>query len=377
MTAVRSQMEPWNCVSGLFLHTTGRLIMSNISYTTSKDQVEKLRSQNLIVENEELAIRALNTYGYSNLIKSYRDPYTITIDGKKTYRSGVKFEQILSLYTLDKNLRNAVMAAMLDLEEFLKEQTANVIAQSFGVHQDDYLDFKKYSNKRKRKPQFTLSGILKTMRDTLNTDKDPIHYYKTKYGVVPPWILFKSIYFGTAINFIDQFKAPERNKLVDKMYETTTPVFTDAQLWKLMMDTLYICSEYRNIAAHGGRVYNYHSSSNLRVAEIFGSEDNFQLRGFSRLLGLLSLIKYTGPISELNAVLNQEVNRHCALFPEDVTYLGQILNLDIFRRDVVYISPNSRRYHTNPHCSGLKDAQEIDLEQAIAEGYTPCKKCNN
>ena len=40
MTAVRSQMEPWNCVSGLFLHTTGRLIMSNISYTTSKDQVE-------------------------------------------------------------------------------------------------------------------------------------------------------------------------------------------------------------------------------------------------------------------------------------------------------------------------------------------------
>lgn len=350
--------------------------MDTILYTTSEEQIKALRSQNLIISNEDFAISALNTYGYSNVIKNYRDPYMITVDDKEIYRSGVTFDQILSLYTLDKNLRNAVMAAMLDFEEFLKEQAANVVAQSFGVHQDDYLDFVKYRNKRKRKRRFSLEGILDTMRKTLNTDKEPIHHYKEEKGVVPPWILFKSIYFGTIVNFIDQFKNAEKDKLVRRLYGESTGMFSDEQLRHLMMDTLYICSEYRNVAAHGGRIFDYHSDSNLRVNEIFGAENNFKSQGFSRLLRLLSLIKYTGPIFRLNTVLNQELNRHCGHFPEDVTYLGQTLNIDIFKRNVVYVSPNSRRYHTNPHCSGLKGAQDIDLERAISEGYTPCKKCN-
>lgn len=51
---------------------------------------------------------------------------------------------------LDKNLRNAVMAAMQDLEEHIKELSSDVIASSFGTHQNDYLQYKNYRNKRKR-----------------------------------------------------------------------------------------------------------------------------------------------------------------------------------------------------------------------------------
>ena len=107
---------------------------------------------------------------------------------------------------LDKNLRNAVMAAMQDLEEHIKEATADVIASSFGTHQDEYLKFRNYRNKKKRQKRFSLPSILDTMARTLDTDKNPIAHYRNEHGIVPPWILFKSLYFSTIVNFIDLLK---------------------------------------------------------------------------------------------------------------------------------------------------------------------------
>ena len=121
-----------------------------IKYTTVEEQIEKLKSQNLIINDEEYAKYCLAIYGYSNIIKSYREPYVVALDGKKFFRSGVTFEQICSLYIMDKNLRNAVMASMQDLEEHIKEATASVVAKSFGVHQNQYMTFKNFRDKKKR-----------------------------------------------------------------------------------------------------------------------------------------------------------------------------------------------------------------------------------
>ena len=102
-----------------------------ILYTDVNNQIEKLKQQGLIIDNLNFAKTELQCYGYSNLIKSYRDPYTIMSDGKKIYRSGITFEQIWSLFILDKNLRYAVMGSMLDLEERVKEAAADTIAGAF------------------------------------------------------------------------------------------------------------------------------------------------------------------------------------------------------------------------------------------------------
>lgn len=349
--------------------------MDDITYTTPEEQIQKLREQHLIIENEDAAINALANFGYSNLIKSYREPYTIITDGKKIYRSDVTFNQIHSLYLLDKELRNAVMAAMLDLEEHIKESAADVIANDFGTHPDNYLKFSNYANKRKRKRRFTLTGLLETMHSTLATEKNPIHHYQEVHGIVPPWILFKSIYFSTITNFIDQFKTAQKNKLVHKLYDLSSLNISEEGARLLMMDTLFICLEYRNIAAHGGRTYNYQSQYSLRTEEIWGSDLNTAITGFSQLLFLLNLLNYESPYIHLNNVLSREVNRHCQRFPQDVTYLAQILNMNIERQRVVYISDSSNKFHTKPHCSGLTTSIEINLEEALQQEYIPCKRC--
>ena len=343
--------------------------MIAIPYMDVEQQIEKLKSQNLSFLHIEHAPKYLELYGYSNLIKSYREPYVDEIDGKKIFRDGVSLEQILSLYTFDKNLRIAVMASMLDFEEYIKEVTANVVAQSFGTHQDQYLKYRNYQNKRKNVYRFSLPGILDTLKKTLDTDKEPIHHYMEKYGMVPPWILFKSVYFSSIINYIDQLKAKERRKIVQHIYNLDN-ISEDDQL-ELMMDTLFIALEYRNMAAHGGRIYNYQCKRKLSAT----GQKITSVNGFCLLLRLLNLMNYQMPYNYLENTLNRELNRHCKLFPQDIKYLEQILNLKITAHDVVWITDKSKIYHAAQHCSGMKKAQEIDLEKAKDLGYKKCCKC--
>lgn len=353
--------------------------MENNECTLVEQQLQKLLSQNLTINDMEYARNCLKLYGYSNLIKSYRAPYIVRENDSITYRSGVTFEQVCSLYILDKNLRNAVMASMQDLEERIKEAASSVIYDAFSANQKQYLSFKNYVNKKKRKKRFTLGGILDTLNNTLDTDKNPIYHYKIKYGNVPPWILFKSIYFSTIVNFIDLFKTPQKNDMVNSLYDfkELNPNLSIDKQRMLMMDTLYICLDYRNMAAHGGRIYNHNSKYTLHINEIFGPNTHTTIKGFSQLLFLLSLFEYSAPYDRLQQALTTELNRHCSQFPQDVTYLGQILNIDIYPIQHVYISPKSKIYHFDRHCCGLKNATEINLETAEEMGYLPCKKCVN
>lgn len=299
----------------------------------------------------------------------------LTTDGKKVYRTGITFEHITSLYLFDKNIRNAMMAAMLDLEEHIKESVANVIASSFGTDPNEYLKFANYRDKKKNNKRFKLSSVLNTIKEEVFSDKNPIAHYRIEYGIVPPWILFKGIYFSTIVNFIDKFKPTERLKLVNLLYNSEELDLEEDSLIKLMSDTLSICVEYRNVAAHGGRIYNHNTKASLREELIFGK--SLKTSGLGQLLFLLNMLHYPMPFRRLYSVLQQELTRHCNAYPEDVTYLSQILKMDIQPKTIVYISAKTHKYHSNSHCSGIKSPQEMDINDAIDMGYLPCKRCCN
>ena len=55
-----------------------------ILYTSTEEQIEKLKSQHLIIADEHAAKTSLLLYGYSNLIKSYREPYVFLQNDKKS-----------------------------------------------------------------------------------------------------------------------------------------------------------------------------------------------------------------------------------------------------------------------------------------------------
>ena len=62
-----------------------------------------------------------------------------------------------------------------------------------------------------------------------------------------------------------------------------------------MIDTLYLASDYRNLAAHGGRIYNYTSKNRLRIDDIISDCGPLANAGFNQLLVALELLNYSGP----------------------------------------------------------------------------------
>lgn len=43
---------------------------------------------------------------------------------------------------------------------------------------------------------------------------------------------------------------------------------------------------------------------------------------------------------------------------------------------MVWISSNGTKYHSKSSCSNMKNPSQITLDEAIAQGYTPCKRCH-
>lgn len=303
--------------------------MDNIIYTTPEKQIEKLKAQGLIIHDERSASKSLSMFGYSNLVKKYREPYFIVNNETGSYKSGTTFEQLQSLYLLDKNLRNGVMAAMLDLEEHLKELTADVIASSFGIHQDEYLNHNNYQNRRKRTPRFTLTEVLNTLKDGLNSGKDPIRHYRECHNIIPPWILFSGVYFGTLVNFIDKFKNKEKSELALRLIKTVPEKQSNSNIRSIMMDVLNICREYRNVAAHGGKIYNHICKSTLRIDLYSPGSPAPCIDSITQFLKILFFLNYDYPYKYIKALLEKELTRHCKTFPDDLVYFERVLNVNL------------------------------------------------
>lgn len=385
MTGVRSQKESLRVFSRLFLFME-KFMKRKIEYTTEFEQIKKLQEQGLKIENIEGACLCLRTYGYYNIVNSYKEPYIIIDDnGCKRYKEGTSFNQLFSLYQLDHSLRNSIMIAMLDLEEHLRAVSAEIIARNFGTAPDQYLQFKNYRDRQIKDPRFSLDNILNTLRkDAKYNDKNPIKYYRNTYHCVPPWVLFKGIFLSTLVNFVRLFKEKQKNELACKMYGLRDDVKHIDAITNLLTDTLFICLEYRNLAAHGGRVYNYSPRSKTRLStkssqcleeliRDFNSGKNSY--GLASLLFLLNLFSYKQPFITLQKVLIQQVDRHCSVYPQDVPMLSKITGTSIKKELMVWISHTSNKYHLNKHCSGLKPDNMVSLPTAMQMQYKPCKKC--
>lgn len=46
------------------------------------------------------------------------------------------------------------------------------------------------------------------------------------------------------------------------------------------------------------------------------------------------------------------------------------------QEQMVWIPQTGSKYHSNASCSGMKNPQQVPLSQAIARGYTACKRCH-
>ena len=102
-------------------------IAKDKGFTTFEQQIKILKGRNLKFVSEETALIALRREGYYSIINGYKDPYVEIVDEKEMYREGVTFEQIYSLYSMDRQIRGRLMDAMLEFESNLRTAVAHTI----------------------------------------------------------------------------------------------------------------------------------------------------------------------------------------------------------------------------------------------------------
>lgn len=324
---------------------------NKLRHMTVEEQIALLESKGLLFDDKEQAAKHLGMYGYYNIINSYKSPYIFKYNDKTEYLEGTTFEQLFSLFTFDHNLRNSIMSAMLDLEEHIRAVAAEVIAESFGVNHNEYLQWKNYRDRHVTYQRFGLRSILETLQKNLMSDKDPIKYYREQKGIVPPWILFKGTYFSTLVNFTRLFKEAQKQAFVKKLYGCSDDLCASQNVKNLLFDTLFTSLEYRNLAAHGGRVYNYNANYSLQFRYspeldiITPALSELETKyGMSQLLILLETLLYKNPLEIIKNTITQELKRHLELYPNDYSILGNAFGITVFSKSQDCIVHNGEEY---------------------------------
>lgn len=201
-----------------------------------REQIEILKSRNIIIENDEFAMNILKRVNYYRL-SAYMLTYKNT-DG--SYKS-ISIEEVYELYIFDKRLRNLVLPMLENIEIAFRTHISYLIAHKYGPL--GYKDPKNFRN----------SAYHKDMIDTFNyaidkSDEIFVSHHKNEYnGLFPIWVLVEIISFGTLSKMYNNLLDEDKDEIADKYYNTNGYY---VRTW------LHALSNTRNICAHYGRLYN-------------------------------------------------------------------------------------------------------------------------
>lgn len=308
------------------------------NFTDFPQQIKILKQRNLNFINEEFAYVSLRRFGYYNIINGYKDPYIEKNEkGEEFYKKGTTFEQIFSLYQLDRNLRHAVINSMLEIEDNLRNAIAHIIAESFTAEEAQYLNRTNYrSGKKNLEGKTQLDSIINRFNKILQDQTlEPIKHYKETYKNIPPWVLLKGASFGNLSNFSKLLRSAQKNKVISLLYDMREEIIAADELIKnLFSDTIFVCLDYRNRAAHGGRIYNYQTPATFRNSPLLNIPKNnipfhtqHGITGLPILVEALQFFDNKNPRNYLIENIELFVNEHLKMYPQDTEYLMQYLNI--------------------------------------------------
>lgn len=238
-------------------------------FLTFDEQIELLKTRGLIIENEEEVKKILKTENYYNVINGYKDLFIDKESETEKFIEGVTFEEIYSLFCIDRQIRNILFQNILKVENTLKSLIAYEFSKEYG--KDNYLKFNNFDTLREdlsvphkvkeKRAKFIHSLIAKIQSDIAASiyKKDYINHYVIQYGFVPMWVLVNAINLGRLSDFYSLMKQNERIKV--------------SSHWNIREDELsqYIktLAYFRNLCAHDERIYDARTGRNRNIPDTF------------------------------------------------------------------------------------------------------------
>ena len=249
-------------------------------FLTYEQQIDLLKSKKLHIANEKLAIKSLKQYSYYSLISGYKDIFKIEKNGE--YKTDATFENIVSLYIFDDYLRNRFLHEIIRVEKKIKSLYSYSFCTLYGDNQSDYLNATNYNYEQY---QDGVNKLISTIQENLDHSEkySYVNYNKHKYGTVPFWVIIQTLTIGN-ISKIFFYSRQELQSQVAREFENIYGNHLSAML--------NVLSKFRNVCAHGERLYNYKTKKSILDLPIHSKIKNYNPTSKNDLFNVLICLKY-------------------------------------------------------------------------------------
>ena len=235
-------------------------------FKTYDEQIEILQNKyGVVVQDREFARNILISISYNDLISGLKN--ILKKESNSLYE--ITIEYLYDLYLLDKSIQAFILKYGLFIENLFKNVMAYSIASSFGVDANKYLDSKNYQaySAGTSFKENVLSEIFPILIDEKG-GYQPTNYYVEKHNHVPPWILFKNISFGDAINLYNVLKKEQKEIVINLLFKDSNAIKYDQKV-EILRNGLTNIRIFRNLAAHNLSFSDFRVTKSIQPKQLY------------------------------------------------------------------------------------------------------------
>lgn len=193
-------------------------------------------------------METLKNIGYFPVIGGYKTPFINPMT--RVYQNGTTFEDILALYSFDRELRDTFFHSLCKIEIHIRQLISYYFCNRHGVMQEAYLSSSNFdcSSKSKKISVNKLINIL-SFHAIKNKEHKYLIHQRNHHGNVPLWVTMKALTFGQISKFYSVLKFPMKSDICQE-FINIDEVILGNYLEKLCL--------IRNVCAHNERLYSFH-----------------------------------------------------------------------------------------------------------------------
>ena len=226
-----------------------------------------MRKRNITIEKGTEGSRVkriLARDNYYSIINGYKDIFldnNATVNsGDDYYITGTTFFQIYGLYCFDRNLRIILLKALLQAEQNICTKVSYRFSE---VHTSEFshLNVNNFSKTNLPKATELVSKLSNaTQRNARHT---MFSHYLTTHQDLPLWVLVTKLTFGEITNFYKLITPNIQEKILEDIHKEYMTEYRisimhpTSTLIPIFSEILDVLVGYRNVCAHGDRLYNH------------------------------------------------------------------------------------------------------------------------
>lgn len=211
---------------------------------TLDEQLGKLAARGLTVQDADRARHYLSNISYFRL-SAYTRPFYVPNVSEHQFLAGTRFEDVLTLYVFDRELRLLLLDAIERLEVALRTQLANTLADHHGPH--GYLDPAVFDTR------YDHAWLMDALRkEAGGRDAETfMQHYRRNYPdapVQPPiWMAVELLTFKAVSTLFSRLRHQQDTQRIETHFGWKFP---------LLKSWFRSLSDLRNLCAHHARVWN-------------------------------------------------------------------------------------------------------------------------